>query len=1513
MSERGARSWRLDSWRRRIFFALAVLIALACGAYLLRARIAASALKQAAERAGIALTWKHFELEGLSSVRVEGLSVQRTPDLDLRADSIAIDFDAYELARHGAAGIESVRVRGLALDAGPFASEETPSTQAGPPFEWPASIPLVDVDIAHAIWRLSAAQRIELASAHVHVDASRAECTAAEAAWIDGDFELAHPLALEARYEGGRFTVERASFDPRLVLEHASADLTRVARSRAEFEARGRVLDSVVDLSGNVADEIVDVRARVSGLDVAAVEAAFVPNLGVALAAHADLTLEARLPWNSPAQWSGRADVTARDVRFLDRELDFVSARIAATPARLVLEDGFVVHGVNAIHVEGSCPRPPFDPCAWLDGTNAWAEADIADLAAFLRDDIGLASANDDPPVTEPSRVSVEATLFGPTLAGRVRGQELSAARVLALFDAEVDVDARVDLDARVRWPLHAPELIAVDADLDAQQLELRGRHADAAHAHAELEGGTLSIQDAFVAQGANVLEIPYASSPLIPFDVCAPRERALVQMQLDCADLPALLHAEGSEIPGLDRLPEHHLELRLNFDQGALDLERGEFTAAGSRLHVERGRVPIHDDWKSTLTDEGLDIALGLRFDDIANVLSIAAPDAFEDGALPHGFVAGRARLRGGAHGPSGHLGLRAHAIETRAATIEDVIVDMDIDERSLRVTQLDARSSQGVLSGAGTYEFTTRTFVGVRLDADFEGLERIAPGWLPSGSVQAHAYVDGRLAAIDGSIQLEARDLSWRGQNIHDVELDASARAGAVRIEQFAAAYAGFETRLSGSLLPADPRTPGRRFILETFELGRGTLKSELTRPATIDVARNEWAVRDFALAGSLGTLGADVSFAHAIGCADVNFAGQLPRALVGDVAEFLPEGARVDLSLSASYENSELGIETRGRIDAPPVPARDAPAVSLRWDAHLADRRATIDEFVLETPDAERSAHAVIKGSFPLDPLGPELLSTGTLALHVAGELDQIGWLPLPPRLAGSTGSVNVVSELSGDWSSLRGSFDVTAASIVVPTSNPALNAGPSALEAHVVLADTVRIDAAQLVLGDAGRVRAAGTLGSPLDVRALVRGGTGSILDAPLDFAVELDAADLAPIAAHVPAIRRTGGRVTASARATGTLRAPHVEGTAQLDDGEIRTATNLPGIVGVSSRVHFDGQKLVVDALTGEMGGAPFSMHGELSLVEAEPRLDLALDGSSFLLWRQGDVSVRADADLELHGPLSALVLSGNLALRDGRYTKKLDFLAFGKRGPATAKQRGLRLFALDEAPFSTMSFDVKVTSATPFAIANNVLRARLVPDLVLTGTGALPELHGAVLVEPSRVLLPSGTMRVRSGRIEFRADQPDVPVLDLQASARFQGYDIEVNISGDYDNPRVDLSSVPPLSREDLALLLITGRPPGNGLSLATGQRAAVDVAVYIARDAAAAWLAGDEDSGEQLAERLEVVIGADTTRSGVDAILVRLRLSGDPTRHKVGWYVTGERDIYDFYNFGLRCVFSVQ
>jgi len=75
------------------------------------------------------------------------------------------------------------------------------------------------------------------------------------------------------------------------------------------------------------------------------------------------------------------------------------------------------------------------------------------------------------------------------------------------------------------------------------------------------------------------------------------------------------------------------------------------------------------------------------------------------------------------------------------------------------------------------------------------------------------------------------------------------------------------------------------------------------------------------------------------------------------------------------------------------------------------------------------------------------------------------------------------------------------------------------------------------------------------------------------------------------------------------------------------------------------------------------------------------------------------------------------------------------------------------------------------------------------PDLQLTGTGEVPVLLGKIYIDKARLRLPSGTVSIENGVVQFSQPDPDRPVLNLVGTSRVLGYDITMLIGGPMMSP----------------------------------------------------------------------------------------------------------------------------
>jgi translocation and assembly module TamB len=363
------------------------------------------------------------------------------------------------------------------------------------------------------------------------------------------------------------------------------------------------------------------------------------------------------------------------------------------------------------------------------------------------------------------------------------------------------------------------------------------------------------------------------------------------------------------------------------------------------------------------------------------------------------------------------------------------------------------------------------------------------------------------------------------------------------------------------------------------------------------------------------------------------------------------------------------------------------------------------------------------------------------------------------------------------------------------------------------------------------------------------------------------------------------------------------------GQLELRDGVFRFGSELPTASLVDADVELRGSALRIARGTGELGGAPFEFGGRVDLGAEPVFLDVTLSGEDLLLYRTRGIKVRADADLEVGGPLDRLLVSGKVALADSRYARNFEVDLTRRSGPSSGA-RGLTFFRLTEPPLSTMRFDVDIDTREAFQIGTTTVSGKVRPDLRLIGTGEVPVVTGAIYVDPTTISLPGSTLKIESGTIQFREEDPFMPRLALNGGTRLRGYDITVVVTGTLAEPEIILSSNPPLPDDELLLLVTTGQVPTEGEAASASDTARI-LAIYLAKDFLARWLSTEStESEESLLSRFDVVAGEDVSRSGSETIWVSFRVADDVVSTRDRLYLTAERDVFDKFNYGVRFVF---
>ncbi len=385
-------------------------------------------------------------------------------------------------------------------------------------------------------------------------------------------------------------------------------------------------------------------------------------------------------------------------------------------------------------------------------------------------------------------------------------------------------------------------------------------------------------------------------------------------------------------------------------------------------------------------------------------------------------------------------------------------------------------------------------------------------------------------------------------------------------------------------------------------------------------------------------------------------------------------------------------------------------------------------------------------------------------------------------------------------------------------------------------------------------------------------------------------VELPESDLAAVARFVPGYLVPTGRVQADMTFE---RGGNVSGSLQLRGAVSRPLGPLGVLQSIDADLAFDGHQVSVDRIRALMGGQPVELEGTIDWRPGDPvELNLTLKGNNLPLVRRTGVLLRSDLDLALKTDGGGVTtLSGKAVLREGLMLADVRSLlpTVGSDRPTSRPP----YFSVEMQPFARWRLNVDVDGERFMRLETPVLSGVASVEAHLDGTLASPRAIGEVTMDSGTVRLPFARLNVESAYARLTAANPYEPEIYLLGSGRRLGYELQMELSGDANDPRLELSSSPALPASDVLLMVMAGVAPKDEVNYTQGRRA-LQFGVYLGQE-----LVGDV-LGLEGGDRLTVTTGERLSRRGRETYRFGYDLNDR-------WTVTGEYDEFDYYNAGLK------
>ena len=383
------------------------------------------------------------------------------------------------------------------------------------------------------------------------------------------------------------------------------------------------------------------------------------------------------------------------------------------------------------------------------------------------------------------------------------------------------------------------------------------------------------------------------------------------------------------------------------------------------------------------------------------------------------------------------------------------------------------------------------------------------------------------------------------------------------------------------------------------------------------------------------------------------------------------------------------------------------------------------------------------------------------------------------------------------------------------------------------------------------------------------------------DTPLKASLKMPRSSVNFVREFVPAVVEVDGDAAIDIDLGGTFAQPLFKGLADMTLNVARASDpTLPALQNFKARLTFVNNVLNFEQFGGELSGGHFNLAGRISFSKLTAAdVDVAFKADSALIARSDALTVRSDADIQFKGPISAVNVTGTIALTNSHFLKNLDLIPISLPGrPAPEPPSSHPRIVLPPA-LRDWKFEVAIKTKDPVLIRGNLAVGGATADLHFSGTGLRPGLNGSVKLENVEATLPFSRLEIAYGFLYFNPDDSLNPKMDLHGTSVIQDYTIHVYIYGTSLSPEAVFNSEPPLPQEDIISLLSTGttREQLSGNNNALAGRAAMLLVQQLYRKV---FKKGQATQSNSVFDRFDLDVGTVDPRTGQQQATARFKIN---------------------------------
>lgn len=291
-----------------------------------------------------------------------------------------------------------------------------------------------------------------------------------------------------------------------------------------------------------------------------------------------------------------------------------------------------------------------------------------------------------------------------------------------------------------------------------------------------------------------------------------------------------------------------------------------------------------------------------------------------------------------------------------------------------------------------------------------------------------------------------------------------------------------------------------------------------------------------------------------------------------------------------------------------------------------------------------------------------------------------------------------------------------------------------------------------------------------------------------------------------------------GPVSISARATGTLASPRIDGTLATDDLKLTSALTGTRIEQVSARGRFAGSRLELTRFAGTTpGGGTVSGSGTIDLAgigaSRGPALDLRAAARGARLLDANGLEATITGPLRIVSNGRGGTIAGRVKIDRARWALGVAAEDVALPQIATREINREDGRAREQVSGRDVAWRYLVNASAPnrVAVEGMGLESEWGIDIALRGTVNDPRIGGTARMVRGDYTFAGTRFELTRGRILFDENEPIDPRLDILAETSRSGTNVDIAITGNAQSPAIAFSSDPALPEEEILSRLLFG------------------------------------------------------------------------------------------------------